>query len=161
MESWSGVEWSWVWSGVESTLYSCNLGRAWSWKMSLPLKTQMTVQFRTSNGDVKDAKKKRIAKTLSGLWIYMYMECPWHMGWVLWFGDHFQLRNECLFFWVHGGMNRSAGQTNRVNREAVLVRFVCSALRFIPHEHREKRHSFLIFTMPPTKNLSKILRGKI
>ena len=29
----------------------------------------MTVQFRKSNGDVKDAKKKkkRIAKTLSGL----------------------------------------------------------------------------------------------
>ena len=35
-------------------------------------------------------------------------------------------------------MNRSAGQTNRVNREAVLGRFVCSALRFIPHEPRKK-----------------------
>ena len=35
-------------------------------------------------------------------------------------------------------MNRIAGQTNRVNREAVLVRFVCSALRFIPHEPRKK-----------------------
>ena len=35
-------------------------------------------------------------------------------------------------------MNRSAEQTNRVNREAVLVRFVCSALRFISHEPREK-----------------------
>ena len=28
------------------------------------------------------------------------------------------------------GMNRSTGQTNRVNCEAVLGRFVCSALRF-------------------------------
>ena len=40
------------------------------------------------------------------------------------------------FFLGSWGMNRSAGQTNRVNREAVLVRFVCSALRFIPHESR-------------------------
>ena len=66
-------------------------------------------------------------------------------------------------------------------REAVLVRFVCSALRFISHEprkkdrssrglfvphcdsfpmNREKRHSFLIFTMPQTKTPSKILRAK-
>ena len=28
MESWNGVELSLEWSGVESTLYSCNLGRA-------------------------------------------------------------------------------------------------------------------------------------
>ena len=35
-------------------------------------------------------------------------------------------------------MNRSAEQTNRVNREAVLVRFVCFALRFISHEPRKK-----------------------
>ena len=35
-------------------------------------------------------------------------------------------------------MHRSAGQTNRVNREAVFGRFVCSALRFIPHEPRKK-----------------------
>ena len=34
--------------------------------------------------------------------------------------------------------NHSAEQTNRVNREAVLVRFVCSALRFISHEPRKK-----------------------
>ena len=42
------------------------------------------------------------------------------------------------FFLGSWGMNRSAGQTNRVNREAVLGRFVCSALRFIPHEPRKK-----------------------
>ena len=35
-------------------------------------------------------------------------------------------------------MYRRAEQTNRVNREAVLVRFVCSALRFISHEPRKK-----------------------
>ena len=35
-------------------------------------------------------------------------------------------------------MNRSAEQTNRVNREAFLVRFVCSTLRFISHEPRKK-----------------------
>ena len=42
------------------------------------------------------------------------------------------------FFLGSWGMNRSAGQTNRVNREAVLEWFVCSALRFIPHEPRKK-----------------------
>ena len=36
------------------------------------------------------------------------------------------------------GMNQSTGQTNHVNREAVFGRFVCSALRFIPHEPRKK-----------------------
>ena len=43
-----------------------------------------------------------------------------------------------VFFLGSRGMNRSAGQTNRVNCEAVLGRFVCSALRFIPHEPRKK-----------------------
>ena len=42
------------------------------------------------------------------------------------------------FFLGSWEMNRSAEQTNRVNREAVLVRFVCSALRFISHEPRKK-----------------------
>ena len=58
-------------------------------------------------------------------------------------------------------MNRSAGQTNRVNREAVLEWFVCSALRFIPPWTQKKRHSFLIFTMFLTRTLSKILREKL
>ena len=65
------------------------------------------------------------------------------------------------FFLGSWGMNCSAGQTNRVNREAVLGRFVCSALQFIPHEPRKKRHSFLIFTMLPTKTLSKIVRERL
>ena len=43
-----------------------------------------------------------------------------------------------VFFLGSWEMNRSAEQTNRVNREAVLVRFVCSALRFISHEPRKK-----------------------
>ena len=64
------MEWSGVEFGVEwSLLYIRVIWEErfeWSLKMSLPLKTQMTVQFRKSNGDVKDAKK-RIAKTLSGL----------------------------------------------------------------------------------------------
>ena len=51
------------------------------------------------------------------------------------------------FFLGSWEMNRSAEQTNhRVNREAVLVRFVCSALRFISHEPRKKdTHSFHIY----------------
>ena len=42
------------------------------------------------------------------------------------------------FFLGSWGKNRSAGQTNCVNREAVLGQFVCSVLRFIPNEPRKK-----------------------
>ena len=50
------------------------------------------------------------------------------------------------FFRGSWEMNRSAEQTNRMNREAVLVRFVCSALRFISHEPRKKAvHAICLF----------------
>ena len=45
------------------------------------------------------------------------------------------------FFLGSWEKNRSAEQTNRVNREAILVQFVCSALRFISHEPRKKDRS--------------------
>ena len=47
------------------------------------------------------------------------------------------IRNECLFLgsW---GMNRSAEQTNRPRTASRFTRFVCPALRFIPHEPRKK-----------------------
>ena len=48
------------------------------------------------------------------------------------------LKEWVSFFLGSWDMNRSAEQTNRVNREAVLVRFVCSALRVISHEPRKK-----------------------
>ena len=66
-----------------------------------------------------------------------------------------------VFFLSSWGINRSAGQTNRVNRAAVFGWFVCSALRFIPPWTQKKRHSFLIFTMFPTRTLYKILREKL
>ena len=66
-----------------------------------------------------------------------------------------------FFFLGSWGMNRSTGQTNRVNREAVLGRFVCSALRFIPHEPRKKdTHSLYLQCFQP-RTLSKILREKL
>ena len=44
-----------------------------------------------------------------------------------------------VFFLGSWELNRSAEQKkNRVNREAVPVRFVCSALRFISYEPRKK-----------------------
>ena len=43
-----------------------------------------------------------------------------------------------VFFLTSWGMNRSAGQTNRVNLEAVLGQFVCSPLRFIPRVPRKE-----------------------
>ena len=56
-----------------------------------------------------------------------------------------ELRNECLFFWVHGGMNQSAGQTNRMSWEAVFGQFVCSTLRFIsPRTQKKDIHSLYL-----------------
>ena len=43
-----------------------------------------------------------------------------------------------VFFSRFMGNESSVEQTNRVVREAVLERFVCSALRFISHEPRKK-----------------------
>ena len=48
------------------------------------------------------------------------------------------LKEWVSFFLGSWGMNRSAEQTNRVNHKTVHGRFVCSALRFIPHEPRKK-----------------------
>ena len=74
-------------------------------------------------------------------------------------GGIVNIRNECLFFSVHGNesqcgtnksrelrsfflgsweMNRSAEQTNRTRTASRFTRFVCSALRFISHEPRKK-----------------------
>ena len=58
-------------------------------------------------------------------------------------GSIVNIRNECLFFWVHGGMNRSAEQTNHPRTASRFTRFVCPALRFIPPWTQKKRHSFL------------------
>ena len=43
-------------------------------------------------------------------------------------------------------MNPRVGQTNRVNNQAVLGRFVCSALEFIPHEPSKKTLIPYIYT---------------
>ena len=42
------------------------------------------------------------------------------------------------FFLGSWGMNRSAEQTNRPRTASRFTRFVCPALRFIPHEPRKK-----------------------
>ena len=46
-------------------------------------------------------------------------------------------------------MNRSAEQTNRTRTASRFTRFVCSALRFIPHEPRKKDTHSLIETKNP------------
>ena len=61
--------------------------------------------------------------------------------------QEFNLRNECLFFCVHGKWTWVRHVTNPVNREAVLGRFVTASPKFISHECRKIRHSFLIFTI--------------
>ena len=43
-----------------------------------------------------------------------------------------------VFFLGSWGMNRSAEQTNHPRTASRFTRFVCPALRFIPHEPRKK-----------------------
>ena len=53
-------------------------------------------------------------------------------------GSIVNIRNECLLTLGSRGMNRSAEQTNRTRTASRFTRFVCPALRFIPHEPRKK-----------------------
>ena len=69
-----------------------------------------------------------------------------------------------VFFLGSWGMNRSAGQANRVNRKAVLGRYVCSALQFIPHEPRKKTlipYIYNVSNMDPSLNsLINVINSK-
>ena len=69
------------------------------------------------------------------LWIYYFslriLERV--LGW-----KHCKYKEWVSFFLGSWGMNRSAEQTNRPRTALRLTRFVCPALRFIPHEPRKK-----------------------
>ena len=54
-------------------------------------------------------------------------------------GSIVNIRNECLFFWVHVGMNRSAEQSNRFAVHAIYLS--CAPVHF-PWTQK-KRYSFL------------------
>ena len=47
-------------------------------------------------------------------------------------GNIVNIRNECLFFWVHGGMNWSVEQTNRPRTASRFTRLVRPMIQFIP-----------------------------
>ena len=51
---------------------------------------------------------------------------------------HCKYKEWVSFFLCSWGMNRSAEQTNRPRTASRFTRFVCPALRFIPHEPRKK-----------------------
>ena len=55
------------------------------------------------------------------------------LGW-----KHCKYKEWVSFFLGSWGMNRSAEQTNRPRTALRFTRFVCPALRFIPHEPRKK-----------------------
>ena len=55
------------------------------------------------------------------------------LGW-----KHCKYKEWVSFFGGSWGMNRSAEQTNRPRTASRFTRFVCPALRFIPHEPRKK-----------------------
>ena len=64
------------------------------------------------------------------------------LGW-----KHCKYKEWVSFFWVHGEWYRSAEQTNRPRTASRFMRFVCPALRFIPHEPRKKgTHSLKHFS---------------
>ena len=72
-----------------------------------------------------------------------------------------QLRNECLFFWVHGEWivardKQIAWTAKRFSDDLFVPRYDS-----FPPWTQKNRHSFLIFTMFPTSTLSKILREKL
>ena len=55
------------------------------------------------------------------------------LGW-----KHWKYKEWVSFFLGSWGMNRSAEQKNRPRTASGFTRFVCPALRFIPHEPRKK-----------------------
>ena len=62
------------------------------------------------------------------------------LGW-----KHCKYKEWVSFFLCSWGMNRSAEQTNRTRTASRFTRFVCPALRFIPHEPRKKdTHSLIV-----------------
>ena len=61
------------------------------------------------------------------------------LGW-----KHCKYKGWVSFFLGSWGMNRSAEQTNRPRTASRFTRFVCPALRFIPHEPRKKDTHSLI-----------------
>ena len=61
------------------------------------------------------------------------------LGW-----KHCKYKEWVSFFLGSWGMNRSAEQTNRPRTASRFTRFVCPALRFIPHEPRKKDTHSLI-----------------
>ena len=68
---------------------------------------------------------------------------------------HCKYKEWVSFFLGSWGMNRSAEQTNRPRTASRFTRFVCPALRFIPHEPRKKNTHSLILQIScfPYQNL--------
>ena len=78
------------------------------------------------------------------LWEFWINNFSWRILKRVLVGNIVNIRNECLFFWVHGGMNRSAEQTNHPRTASRFTRFVCSRYDSYPHEPRKKDTHSLI-----------------
>ena len=86
----------------------------------------------------------------------LWLSCDWHFRFNVTYNFNFlicfPIKEWMSFFsaftgkwtWVKHVMNP-------VNREAVLGRFVTASPKFISHERRKIRHSFLIFTISSNK----------
>ena len=87
-------------------------------------------------------------------WIYNFSLSSLEkvLGW-----KHCKYKEWLSFFLGSWGMNRSAEQTNRPRTASRFTRFVCPALRFIPHEPRKKdTHSLSIKMSIVTSAVPKI-----
>ena len=74
-------------------------------------------------------------------WIYNFSRRIFRKG-LCW--KHCKYKEWLSFFLGSWGMNRSAEQTNHPRTASRFTRFVCPALRFIPHEPRKKDTHSLI-----------------
>ena len=79
------------------------------------------------------------------------------LGW-----KHCKYKEWVSFFLGSWGMNRSAEQTNRPRTASRFTRFVCPALRFIPHEPRKKdTHSLNISYTSKVIKIERTVDGLI
>ena len=109
------------------------------------------LKFFSSFPDEQSQQKVRQLDRLTCAMINTSNEVKSLLLWVFWIYNfslrilervvgwkHCKYKEWVSFFLGSWGMNRSAEQTNRPRTASRFTRFVCPALRFIPHEPRKK-----------------------
>ena len=94
------------------------------------------------------------------LWEFWIYNLSWRILERVFVGSIVNIRNECLFFWVHGEW--IVARNKQIAREPLRGsrRFVCPALRFIPHEPRKKDTHSLTNHSITVQNVSEAWKGR-